>query len=94
MTTTPARCPYCNQPQHYVVLTTERRHGTYISASLELHVGHSLTVHPGPGEVNLFCSDCQRVVISAGGNGRWRGEYKMPECRVAGASAPARIRVP
>jgi hypothetical protein len=59
---------------------TERRYGTYIHEALRWHEGHSLTVHPGPLEVGLYCKDCGVTVISAGSNGRWRGEYRVPGC--------------
>jgi hypothetical protein len=93
MSITPERCPYCSQPSHYVLAQSEQRHGTAVYGALELHVGHSLTVQPGPLEVNLYCSDCKRAVITAGNRGRWRNEYRMAECQVAPSVAP-RIRVP
>jgi hypothetical protein len=93
MTTTQELCPYCSQPKHNVLVHSEQRHGTAVYAALDLHVGHTLTVQPGPLEVSLYCSDCKRAVITAGNRGRWRSEYKMPECRV-GQSMTPRIRVP
>jgi len=83
-TTTPAYCPWCGRAPHpitNVLRYTERRHGSAIHSALELHVGHSLTVQPGPLEVNLFCADCKRTVITAGSQGRWRGEYEIAKCR-------------
>jgi hypothetical protein len=74
-------CMYCGGPDHPVLRYTERRHGTYIHAALELHTGHALTVNQGIAGVTLFCNDCHRNVIEAGAAGRWRGEYSMPHCR-------------
>jgi hypothetical protein len=73
--------PFCDQPPHPVRLTTERRHGTYIYGAFDLHRGHTLTINTGIGSLNLFCQDCGRNVIEAGGNGHWRGEYEIERCR-------------
>jgi hypothetical protein len=78
-------CPQCgpsNHPITNVLHTTERRHGTYIHAALALRRGHSLTIGSGMCDLPLFCSDCERSVIEADGNGRWRGEYQTPQCRL------------
>ncbi len=79
----PPRCPHCGRPPHeitYVRLTSERRQGTYIHAALELHVSHALTVRPGVSGITLHCITCDRAVIEAGSNGRWRGEYQIAAC--------------
>jgi hypothetical protein len=87
--TTLTNCPHCGRqgaphPIIRVRRTTERRHGTYIHAALGLHQGHTLTVSSGLQDLTLFCADCQRAVIEAGGYGRWRGEYESAECAIAG----------
>ena len=60
---------------------TERRHGTYIHAARDVHVGHALTIRRGLFGLSLFCNDCQESAIEAGGNGCWRGVYELPDCR-------------
>jgi len=55
---------------------TERRHGTYIHLALRLHNGHTLVVQPTLQGYALYCTNCQRPVLEAYGNGRWRGEYE------------------
>jgi hypothetical protein len=90
--TTLTYCPHCGRagvphPIVRVRRTTERRHGTYILAALRLHQGHTLTVGSGLRDLTLFCTDCQRSVIEAGGNGRWRGEYESAQCVIEGEEA-------
>jgi hypothetical protein len=90
--TTLTYCPHCGRAPHPIIRvrrTTERRHGTYIHAALALHQGHTLTVRSGLQDLMLFCTDCQRSVIEAGGNGRWRGEYESAQCVIAGYEAQA-----
>ena len=80
-------CPHCGRAPHPIVSilrTTERRHGTYIHAAFAVHTGHSLTIRPGLGGLTLFCNECERAIIEAGSNGRWRGEYESPRCVVPG----------
>jgi hypothetical protein len=84
---TAERCRYCGREAHPVRLTTERRHGTYINAAFDLHVGHSLTIERGLADLTLYCNDCRRSVIEAGDKGRWRGEYAMPICLQPGYQA-------
>jgi hypothetical protein len=63
--------------------TTNRRHGTYITAAFELHQGHTLTIKQGLNSLKLFCTDCDRNVIEAAG-GRWNGEYESAVCLTPG----------
>ena len=68
--------------------STSRRHGTYIFAALDLHVGHTLTIRKGLGGAALFCQSCERDAIVADGAGYWTGEYERREgCDYAGCVA-------
>jgi hypothetical protein len=81
---TEPRCQWCHRtPPHPVRNTTNRRHGTYITAAFEMHKGHTLTIKQGLASVNLFCIDCDRNVIEAAG-GRWTGEYESAACLMPG----------
>jgi hypothetical protein len=55
---------------------TERRHGTYIYEALKLHNGHRAVIEPTLSGMALQCMDCERQVLEAGLNRRWRGEYE------------------